>query len=448
MANGTTTTTMPSYMNDSLGSLSNSLGSLSNPSSRAQASQIAKTYRQAGQLFLTRRLPEALSTIEPIITPESVEQNDGHHSHTNGTTVGSAPIASASRGARIKVWGFYLTFLNAVVELGPEEGKQAFGSTKWKYLVNKARDGTVWEDIVQVGYHGIEGNVDGDVVINLATLLLTHSPSQKLNQNRLETYLSAISHPSFDITSALTTPRLRRTHSAASGTNTPRDLHTNLKLLELYTLHVLPRNQEWDYAREFIMMSEVLDDERKEGFLQALHGLREEQEETAIKEREIQKQQQEQMEQQRRKEEEIRQAELRRVDDEASRRKEESKRQQQQQQKPPDPSSPSSSKSGRNGPGTSRKIPVPKKDVTRRPPPASFYKRAAGMIAALQTLLLNTAQSLSNNPMALMRAVLFLLMFALAFGKQEVRERVRRMLRQIWAKISGTVGMGVKVSYI
>jgi hypothetical protein len=160
MSNGTATATMPGYLDESLsgsGFLSNSVGSLS--SSRHQTSQIAKTYRQAAQLFLTRRLPEALSTIEPVITSGSSEQN-GDHPLT-------APIASASRGTRIKVWGFYLTFLNAVVELGPEEGKHAFGSTRWKQLVNKARDGTVWEEVVQNGYGGIEGNVDADVVINL-----------------------------------------------------------------------------------------------------------------------------------------------------------------------------------------------------------------------------------------------------------------------------------------
>lgn len=184
MSNGTTTTTMPSYLDDQLshsfagnGPLSNSLGSLSASNSRnSQASQIAKTYRQAGQLFLTRRLPEALSTIEPIITPEHGEAN-GHHPT-------AAPIATASRGARIKVWGFYLTFLNAVVELGPEEGKHAFGSTKWKQLVNKARDGTVWEEVVQVGYNGIEGNVDADVVINL---LVPNHPMGKMAQKIADT---------------------------------------------------------------------------------------------------------------------------------------------------------------------------------------------------------------------------------------------------------------------
>jgi hypothetical protein len=54
-----------------------------------------------------------------------------------------------------------------VIDLGAEEGKHAFGSTRWKALVAKCRDGSVWEDVVRDGYGGIEGNVDADVVINL-----------------------------------------------------------------------------------------------------------------------------------------------------------------------------------------------------------------------------------------------------------------------------------------
>jgi hypothetical protein len=127
---------------DDMGSsryLSSSISSLS--TSRQQSSQVAKAYRQAAQLFLTRRLPEALSTIEPIITPAPPED-----AHAGATLVGHAPIATASRGTRVKVWSFYLTFLNAVVDLGAEEGKHAFGSARWKQL---------------------EGDVDPDVVVNL-----------------------------------------------------------------------------------------------------------------------------------------------------------------------------------------------------------------------------------------------------------------------------------------
>lgn len=142
--------------------LSSSVSSSS--ASRQHSQQIAKAYRQAAQLFLTRRLPEALSTIEPTIsTPAQDDQKESY----NGDLSGYAPIATASRGTRVKVWSFYLTLLNSVVELGAEEGKNAFGSTRWKQLVSKCRDGSVWDDVVRDGYAAVEGDVDAEVVVNL-----------------------------------------------------------------------------------------------------------------------------------------------------------------------------------------------------------------------------------------------------------------------------------------
>ena len=145
--------------------LSSSVSSLA--PSRQQSSQIAKTYRQAAQLFLTRRLPEAFSTIEPIITPPPPSSPDDPNGSFNGDLPAYAPVAAASRGTRIKIWSFYLTFLNSVIELGAEEGKHAFGTARWKALVSKCRDGSIWEDVVRDGYAGREGDVDAEVVVNL-----------------------------------------------------------------------------------------------------------------------------------------------------------------------------------------------------------------------------------------------------------------------------------------
>ena len=57
--------------------------------------------------------------------------------------------------------------MNAIVELSPEEGKDAFGGPKWRTLSSKIRDGLIWDEVVRNGYHGVEGDVDADVVINL-----------------------------------------------------------------------------------------------------------------------------------------------------------------------------------------------------------------------------------------------------------------------------------------
>lgn len=65
------------------------------------------------------------------------------------------------------MWSLYLTILNAILELNSDEGKDAFGTHEWRALCHKVREGEVWEEVVRNGYHGSEGDVDADVVINL-----------------------------------------------------------------------------------------------------------------------------------------------------------------------------------------------------------------------------------------------------------------------------------------
>jgi ribosomal protein L32E len=280
------------------------------------------------------------------------------------------------------------------------------------------------------------------LILDRATLLLTHCPSQRLNQQKLETYLSASANPTFDISSHMSSSAYlqRRPSQQNNGTNTPRDLNTRLKLLELYTLHVLPRNEEWDYAREFISMSEVLDDERKEAFLLALHSLKEEKEDAEQREEKLRQQQQEQMEQ-RRRETEAHRLEQSRAEDERRKREEENRRQ-------PRGSDEVFRKTPvhRQVPSTSSRASRPAKKVVA--PPPGLYHRIYASFSSMQALITNTAQSMTANPMAMFRTLLFLLAFALAFGRRDLRERVLRIVRNAWDKVRRTVGMGVKVSYI
>ena len=158
-------TSSSTILADSIGSLSSSrlIGTDSN--AKRVASPFAKTYKQASQLFLTRRLPDALHVLEPLICPQ--RSGDGGSSAEESSKIGPAPIATATRNIRVKVWSLYLTLLNSIIELGPEDGKTQFGSTNWRAIVAKARDGSIWEEVVQAGYDGVEGNVDADVVSNL-----------------------------------------------------------------------------------------------------------------------------------------------------------------------------------------------------------------------------------------------------------------------------------------
>ncbi|KAI8634983.1 hypothetical protein F5Y19DRAFT_132589 [Xylariaceae sp. FL1651] len=437
---GSFSTTLSPTASETFGShvLSNSISSLaSSTSSRVAPSQISKTYRQASQLFLTRRLPEALSTVLPIITP-STEGSDA-----NGLTE-PAPVVRASRSTRIKVWTLYLTILNAILELDPEQGKEAFGTKEWRALCHKVREGDVWEEVVQFGYHGVEGDVDSDVVINLATLLLSHARSQVLNQKRLENYLAASNTPNLDISRQLEAARSYRYPSKSH-------LNARVKILELYTLHVLLRNNEWDYAREFISVSSVLDDERREAFLQALQSLQEEQQEAEQKEREEQQRQEDKLrkdiEEARRLRAENEARERRRLDEERAKR--EGSEVDYGIEQSPHPSSPSKARYIRNGSASSKpaqtpsSIPKAKKAVT-----PSFGSRAAMIIANLRNVIEQMGASLKTNPMLLMRLVAFIISIIVLFSRRDLRERIQRILGSGWNKVKQTAGMGVKVSYI
>ncbi|PGH15449.1 hypothetical protein AJ79_02426 [Helicocarpus griseus UAMH5409] len=433
--------------------LSSSTSSLS----LSSAKQISKVYKQSSQLFLTRRLQEALSAVEPIITPPSQDdQQDG-----------PAPIATASGNLRIKVWNLYISILNAIVELGAEEGRKQFGQKEWKALASRVRDGELWNTISEVGYRGRDGSIDADVVYNIATLLLTHSPSQKLNQQRLENYLSSYGQPDLDIAAHLeNSPTGKRNQRAsnANGTDTPKDLSARVRILELFTLHVLPRNEEWDYAREFINLSEVLDDERKDAFLQTLENLREEKEQGALRAAELQREKEAELElQQRQQEEQRRVAAEQKVAAEKAHTAKVMDGHHQRTSSEVDygiekgnPNVGSSSKNRNLKPATkvgrasaaSRSSAESSKQVKKTEKQKPVVRQMRMFANLLVALVRNMGRSMSANPLSFLRTLLVVFGALMALSRAGVRDRLRRFTDSGWQKIRGTVGMGVKVSYI
>lgn len=437
---------------DSLNSqyLSNSFSSLSN--SRSTNSLIVRSYKQASQQYLTKQFKEALETIEPIVSPQqSHDHENGDHANNeaNGASNGPAPIAQSSRNTRTKVWVFYLSLLHAIIEMGQEEGRLILGSTKWRQLAAKAREGTVWDEVVRYGYGGNEGEVDADVVVNLATLLLSHMQSQRLNQQRLETYLATSDGQTNGTNGHLSFPADGMSTPMSNSSSSPKSLATRQKILELYTLHVLPANEEWDYSKSFIEMSDLLDEERKEAFLNALQKLKEEKDGTAQRERELKEQREREMEEQRKEEEEARRKEA----DEAKQREDEKRKAaeaaERQKHKTingganqPRPTSSSTSKAN----ATSSRSSKPQKKPPS--PPPSFYHRASSVLTNFQQMVMQAGKNMNLNSMALLRFLMFMLAFLLIIARRDLRLKLRRAIDDGWVKVKKTVGMGVKVSYI
>ena len=435
--------------------LGSSVGSISSP--RKTKSEISRLYKEARALFLTRRFAEALSSIEPLITVPRSE----HGTVEDEVTPDLAPVARASQKSRVKVWSFYLALLNAIAELGPDRGKAEFGGKAWRNLIVKAEDGTIWDEVVDIGYGGMEGNVDADVVSSLASLLLAHSTTQAVNQRRLESYLSASSQPSLDLTDQFDGPdgahALRGGHSSRNGgTDTPRDLDARIRIIELFTLHVLPSTGEWSYARDFIDRSEVLDEETREGFLQALQEVEDADCKGQDQFEDAMPVQDELTVQEPSPAEETRPDGMETVRQQSSVTQHKSDSEQDygidQPRAPPDtpevhPAPPKAK---------SKPVPAVQPKPARSPPTKStakttsisIYKRSAAVLSALQQLMKNMTEQLSHNPMSLLRFVLFLMGLIVAFSRRDVKDRLRRLTGVGWDKVKRTVGMGVKVSYI
>ena len=204
-------------------------------------------------------------------------------------------------------------------------------------------------------------------------------------------------------------------------------------------------------------MSEILDDERRDVFLQTLQSLHEQKETDTNHEAEILRAQQEELERGRREAETKRQEDLKAAEatGHSPQRKNNHKRSNSEKDYGIDDPSPTTKRppeaNGVRGfrptqhhlSHSSRRPPT-----SKQPPPAGVYKKGLELVHALQRLLFNTAQSMSKNPTILLRMVLFVLALVITLSRRGVRERVGRITVVGWDKIKRTFGMGVKVSYV
>lgn len=92
--------------------------------------------------------------------------------------------------------------------------------------------------------------------------------------------------------------------------------------------------------------------------------------------------------------------------------------------------------------------PTPSKASSKKAANNGVIHRSMAFVTAFQNLISNMAQSMSRNPLALLRFILFLLGLLVALSRRDVKDRIRRITTGVWDKMKRTVGMGVKVSYI
>ncbi|BFZ60410.1 hypothetical protein YB2330_001446 [Saitoella coloradoensis] len=347
-------------------------GRLPSPSTR---------FKSTTQLFLARKFPQALQKAQTLL--------------------------DSTEGAwKLKAWGLWVAILNAGADMNEEAGVEMWGNAEWDRVKKLVREDGVWKEACQV-FECEETELSVDVFAPLTLSSIRRGSHLQPLQTRLE-HLIASAPPPTELTEQARTE------------------HT--KLLELYTLHLLPKLGEWEYAKEFVEGNTMLVDAEKEMWTSTLESLREGERERA----------------------EAAEREAREEAEEAAKASKTRKS-----------SSSSPSSKGRKK-TSSRKYATndtngsttPTKDLP------SCAEDTVSPLYAASAAALPSSSSLSHFTKfssfllfftAKYRHILRLLFMVIAIvevvRRERVRERVKREWGVVWGKVWETVGMASKVTY-
>lgn len=287
--------------------------------------------------------------------------------------------------------------------------------------------------------------------------MVAQAPAQKITQQRLETYLSTLGAMSLE-------PSSNGNSDRVIGSGSIKELNTRLKILEIFALHVLPRNEEWEYAREFVKLNEFLDEERKDCLLQTMKALQEQPQLEQRREQELKKQREAESAFTRGEEERRRANEASEKESPKRRRQDVARRKEVPEsirsdidrsnlQKTPDILS--------NDAVKKTTTTTNKRESTRNPasqplspskkprkPSQGLYRKLSLLLHGIPRSLMQVGQGLSRHPMMILRTILFIVALLMALTRRDVRDRLMQIRDSTWDKVKRTVGMGVKVSYI
>ncbi|KAF8241906.1 hypothetical protein K440DRAFT_591510, partial [Wilcoxina mikolae CBS 423.85] len=373
---------------------------------------ISQIFKRCTSLFITRRLPEALAEVQCVVTDPS------------------ASIRNCPRALRVKFWQLYLAILDAVAKTGACEGKATWGLKEWQQLMGKIRLGTVWEEIINS--YGDEGRVDPEVVVSLATLLLTHSPDQSITQQKLEAHLGALP-------------------SVLSPAEDPHSSLQRSHITEIYVLHVLPRVGQWEYAREFTQMSPDIDEDQREQFYRNLELQEKDMLQVQLHSQKLEKQREEDLEFERSNAPEIREAKSSYVPSVSSRTP---SRRRGSSVKPSDRLTTTQENASANEATVKKRLSATKetkKTTATVVSQSTETKNGKSSLVTSTTAMLSRMQkymATHGTPFSMLHTIVMLMVIAWMTNNKRMRERVRGFLTLCWIKIGRTVGMGMKITYI
>ncbi|ANB10998.1 hypothetical protein AWJ20_3792 [Sugiyamaella lignohabitans] len=389
------------------------------------ASVATETYQRAAKLFLTKSFVDSLNTLEPLLADAKELRRTGQ----------------LSEKTWIKSWKLYFVLLDAAARQQEEASTRSPSSSSssssssisgtnsvsssWPKkvrleLVKKITDGSLWKQ-VENEFGGSLSSAPPDIVFGLTSLTIRHGTTNNsilsMVSESLELYLSSMSDlvQSFDDTYR----------------------HEYLKVLDLYILKVLPLRNEYDLAREMIESSQFYDSHVKEEKRRQLIKS----EENLVKK----KQKKEEEDSKRKQMEALREEAKRKHERLVQQQRQQQKQlqqQQQQQQQLEQKTSLEHQQSSVNSLSSSGL--GPRRTASPTPP------RSSNPVRSFDSLIFywrRRATAIVQSAMV-WKIIAFFIIIVLSVSNPLARERARRIVNNVWRKLSETARMGFKVSFV
>lgn len=270
-----------------------------------------------------------------------------------------------------------------------------------------------------------------------ATLCLKNPHNHEKLRFRLERYLSALTRKISARADSVKvvqsdTANENSTDSSLKAMFKPEEVTSIHILIELYALHVLPQDKNWDRARDYLTTNLLLDDDTRGTFLKTLDSL------------------------------EAKMTEAETAESEVSRKTKDAFSEMKHQ-----------SSASHEGSAESETLPAVElggfpdstesyERVRRRKMEASLLNQdpsfwrflredrrpsqVPGVMGTFSKYVLFCVTIVKSNWAGLLKTILFVIGIVFATSKQTFRRGMRRIMTSGWGKVKATVGMGMKVS--
>ncbi|KAF9363618.1 hypothetical protein BGX34_003698 [Mortierella sp. NVP85] len=244
--------------------------SSNNASNSHPLTDILVLYQKATSNFLLRQLASAYSTnLEALELLAKTNRNYGLDQAESVSTRRSYFILKQ------KLWILNITIFGAMLADRAEDEQNQHGQGRGLFrrrFRGSSKESPeklvedLWRRLIE-DYCGVEGDVDGQVMVALV-LLCVNQKMYSLARQITEAYLATIPEGMLihleTAAGALT--------SVERGNKDPLMTHYE-RLVELYVVHVLTKLNEWDSARQFLEYNTVLSDSTKKTYGKILEKL-------------------------------------------------------------------------------------------------------------------------------------------------------------------------------